>query len=149
MDALSQLRPGLYVGTVDGEESGHCVCRIEVRRLTDHALSLDYEAFGADGLQHVEHTIITGSTRGIGRAIAEQMALAGANVVISSRKAEACAKIAAETGHEVYTLTPDQIAAWRKAAEPLTAQWASEVPNADKVLSDLKADLKKHDALAE
>ncbi|HEY0903327.1 MAG TPA: hypothetical protein VGE14_05505 [Marmoricola sp.] len=62
MDALSQLRPGLYVGTVDGEESGHCVCRIEVRQLTDHALSLVYEAFGADGLQHVEHTIITGST---------------------------------------------------------------------------------------
>jgi dehydrogenase/reductase SDR family member 4 len=40
--------------------------------------------------------VITGSTRGIGRAIAEQMAMAGANVVISSRKAEACAKVAAE-----------------------------------------------------
>jgi len=59
------------------------------------------------------------------------------------------AKIAAESGHDVYTLTPEQIAAWRKAAEPLTAQWASKVPNADKVLSDLKADLKKHGALAE
>lgn len=62
MDALSQLRPGLYLGTVDGEESGHCACRIEVRRLTDHALSLDYKAFGVDGLQHVEHTIIAGPT---------------------------------------------------------------------------------------
>jgi dehydrogenase/reductase SDR family member 4 len=40
--------------------------------------------------------VITGSTRGIGRVIAEQMALAGANVVISSRKAEACAKVARE-----------------------------------------------------
>ena len=40
--------------------------------------------------------VITGSTRGIGRAIAEQMALAGANVVISSRKAEACAAVTAE-----------------------------------------------------
>jgi dehydrogenase/reductase SDR family member 4 len=40
--------------------------------------------------------VITGSTRGIGRAIAEQMALAGANVVVSSRKADACAKVAAE-----------------------------------------------------
>jgi NAD(P)-dependent dehydrogenase (short-subunit alcohol dehydrogenase family) len=38
--------------------------------------------------------VITGSSRGIGRAIAEQMALAGANVVISSRKAESCAKVA-------------------------------------------------------
>ena len=32
--------------------------------------------------------VITGSSRGIGRAIAEQMALLGANVVVSSRKAE-------------------------------------------------------------
>lgn len=35
--------------------------------------------------------IITGSSRGIGRAIAEAMADQGANVVISSRKADACA----------------------------------------------------------
>lgn len=34
--------------------------------------------------------IITGSSRGIGRAIAEAMARAGARVVVSSRKAEAC-----------------------------------------------------------
>jgi NAD(P)-dependent dehydrogenase (short-subunit alcohol dehydrogenase family) len=39
--------------------------------------------------------VITGSSRGIGRAIAEQMALAGANVVISSRKAGPCAEVAA------------------------------------------------------
>jgi dehydrogenase/reductase SDR family member 4 len=34
--------------------------------------------------------IITGSSRGIGRSIAECMARAGARVVVSSRKAEAC-----------------------------------------------------------
>ena len=38
--------------------------------------------------------IITGSSRGIGRAIAEAMADQGARVVISSRKAEACAEAA-------------------------------------------------------
>lgn len=38
--------------------------------------------------------VVTGSSRGIGRAIAEQMAEAGARVVISSRKAEACATVA-------------------------------------------------------
>ncbi|MFN3389299.1 MAG: SDR family oxidoreductase [Allosphingosinicella sp.] len=38
--------------------------------------------------------IITGSSRGIGRAIAEAMAEHGAKVVISSRKAEACAEAA-------------------------------------------------------
>jgi hypothetical protein len=39
--------------------------------------------------------IITGSSRGIGRAIAEAMAAHGARVVISSRKLEACQQVAA------------------------------------------------------
>jgi NAD(P)-dependent dehydrogenase (short-subunit alcohol dehydrogenase family) len=38
--------------------------------------------------------IITGSSRGIGRAIAEALARQGAKVVISSRKADACAEAA-------------------------------------------------------
>ncbi len=38
--------------------------------------------------------IITGSSRGIGRAIAEEMAVHGARVVISSRKAEPCQEVA-------------------------------------------------------
>ncbi|WP_194714945.1 SDR family oxidoreductase [Noviherbaspirillum soli] len=39
--------------------------------------------------------VITGSSRGIGRAIAERMAEQGARVVISSRKAEPCEQVAA------------------------------------------------------
>src|SRR5688572_12586727 len=38
--------------------------------------------------------IITGSSRGIGRAAAEAMAELGAKVVVSSRKAEPCEEVA-------------------------------------------------------
>ncbi|MBL8531742.1 MAG: SDR family NAD(P)-dependent oxidoreductase, partial [Hyphomonadaceae bacterium] len=40
--------------------------------------------------------IVTGSSKGIGKAIAHRMAQHGANVVISSRKADACEAAAAE-----------------------------------------------------
>jgi dehydrogenase/reductase SDR family member 4 len=40
--------------------------------------------------------LVTGSTRGIGKSIAQEMARAGARVVISSRKAEACEQVRAE-----------------------------------------------------
>jgi NAD(P)-dependent dehydrogenase (short-subunit alcohol dehydrogenase family) len=40
--------------------------------------------------------LITGSSRGIGKAIALQMARQGARVVVSSRKAEACVAVAEE-----------------------------------------------------
>ena len=39
--------------------------------------------------------VITGSTKGIGKAMAERMAEHGAKVVISSRKADVCDEVAA------------------------------------------------------
>jgi NAD(P)-dependent dehydrogenase (short-subunit alcohol dehydrogenase family) len=46
--------------------------------------------------------LVTGSTRGIGKSIAQEMARAGARVVISSRKAEACEQVRAEFDKEGY-----------------------------------------------
>lgn len=43
-----------------------------------------------------QNVLITGSSKGIGKAIAAGMALQGANVVISSRKGEVCDEVAAE-----------------------------------------------------
>lgn len=51
--------------------------------------------------------LITGSTKGIGRSIAEEMAKCGARVVVSSRKAEACEAVADEfkaAGHEAIAV---------------------------------------------
>ena len=44
--------------------------------------------------------VITGSSKGIGKAIAHRMAEQGAKVVISSRKAEPCAQVTAEINQQ-------------------------------------------------
>ncbi|MCZ6504033.1 MAG: glucose 1-dehydrogenase [Gammaproteobacteria bacterium] len=45
--------------------------------------------------------VVTGSTKGIGRAIAEQMAFHGASVVVSSRKEDACETVTNEINEAV------------------------------------------------
>ncbi|MHB1508264.1 MAG: hypothetical protein ACYCST_01595 [Acidimicrobiales bacterium] len=56
---LAGCPAGLYRGRVEGAESGSCEARIEVKKIPGGCLAVDYEAAGADGLQHVEHTVVT------------------------------------------------------------------------------------------
>jgi TRAP-type C4-dicarboxylate transport system substrate-binding protein len=62
-------------------------------------------------------------------------------------------KVRAEPGQEIYKLTPDETALWKKAAEPLVKTWADSVKksgvDADAALTELKASLAKYDALAQ
>jgi TRAP-type C4-dicarboxylate transport system substrate-binding protein len=60
-------------------------------------------------------------------------------------------KVKAEAGQEVYSLTPEQTALWKKAAEPLVKTWADNVRKAgadpDAAFSELRASLAKYNAL--
>ncbi|HEX5213635.1 MAG TPA: TRAP transporter substrate-binding protein [Pseudolabrys sp.] len=61
-------------------------------------------------------------------------------------------KVKAEAGQEVYKLTPEQTAMWKKAAEPLVKTWADGVKKVgvdpDAAMKELRADLAKFNALA-
>ena len=60
------------------------------------------------------------------------------------------AKIKAEAGQDVYTISAAQVAEWRKAAAPLEAKWADGAKKAGvdpaKAIAELRADLKKENA---
>jgi len=60
------------------------------------------------------------------------------------------AKLKSESGHEVYTITPEQIAAWRKASEPVVKQWNDAVRKVgvdpDTAMKELQAALKERNA---
>jgi TRAP-type C4-dicarboxylate transport system substrate-binding protein len=60
------------------------------------------------------------------------------------------AEMRALPGHTVYTLTPEEVAAWRRAAEPVYAKWAAAAAktgfNPDQALSELRALLQKYNA---
>lgn len=60
------------------------------------------------------------------------------------------AKIKAMSGHEVYGLSPAQVAEWRKASEPLQKVWADAVTrkglDPDTVMKELKDSLARYNA---
>ena len=81
--------------------------------------------------------VITGSSRGIGRAIAEQMAVQGARVVISSRKQDACDEVAAGINAQHGAGTATAIAASissKPALQDLVDRTRAEVGEIDIVV---------------
>jgi TRAP-type C4-dicarboxylate transport system, periplasmic component len=60
------------------------------------------------------------------------------------------AKMKALADHEVYTLTPEQLAQWKAAAKPLQDSWAADVKKAGgdpvAIEADLQAAIKKYGA---
>src|SRR5260221_1667974 len=59
-------------------------------------------------------------------------------------------KVKAMPGHEVYTITPEQLDEWKKSAEPLKQKWADDVKKAggdpDAIWKDLNATLAQYKA---
>jgi hypothetical protein len=60
------------------------------------------------------------------------------------------AKLKADPAHEVYAISADQLAEWRKAAAPLEASWAASVKKGggdpDAAMKELKASLGQYKA---
>ena len=59
-------------------------------------------------------------------------------------------KVKAMPGHEVYPITAEQLAEWKKSAEPLEKQWADDVRkaggNPDTIMKELKQSLAQYKA---
>ena len=60
-------------------------------------------------------------------------------------------KVKAQSGQDVYALTPEQVALWKKASEPLIKTWGDGVRKTgvdpDAALTELRASLTKYNAL--
>src|SRR5260221_4030168 len=72
--------------------------------------------------------LITGSTRGIGKSMAEELARAGCKVVVSSRKAEACEAVRAEFEKQGFDVLAQPCNVSRKEelkglVDAATAKW--------------------------
>jgi NAD(P)-dependent dehydrogenase (short-subunit alcohol dehydrogenase family) len=82
--------------------------------------------------------LVTGSSKGIGRAIAHELARHGAQVVISSRKAEACQIVADEINAELHDKPGGAI---------VVPANISHKPELERIVAETRAQLGKIDIL--
>ena len=59
-------------------------------------------------------------------------------------------KLSADSNHEVYKLTPEQLSAWKQAVQPTEVQWAADVKKTGQdpapVMNSFKESLAKYKA---
>src|ERR1700756_4745055 len=62
-------------------------------------------------------------------------------------------KVRAQSGHEIYRLSPEQLGLWKTASEPLFKTWSDNVKKTgvdpDAAMAELKASLAKYNALTQ
>ncbi len=89
-------------------------------------------------------------TYSMNKAKYEAMSPAQKKVIDDHFEAAGRDKMRAVPGHEVYTLTPEQLKAWKTATAPLHKQWADAVTKAggdpDALYKEFQADVDKYKA---
>jgi NAD(P)-dependent dehydrogenase (short-subunit alcohol dehydrogenase family) len=83
--------------------------------------------------------LVTGGTRGIGRMIAEGFVEAGASVTISSRKADACAEVAAELSAKGICVGIPADLSTEAGCRALAEEMASRVDHLDVLVNNAGA----------
>ena len=79
-----------------------------------------------------------------------EWSLEGGGPLGRASRQPACRSSRAIPAHEVYPISADQVAEWRKAAEPLEKTWSDNVKKAGgdgtAIMKELKESLAKHKA---
>ena len=137
MGLSSDLAPGLYVGTGDGDESGAFVARIEISRLPNGGVLIGYEATSrAHGVQHREQTMLVAGADGRDRLYIAHSESPFVTEMIETRSGSGRFEQAAKSGPYEMAVVID-----RPSEDELTYAWwwgASGDPPAEQSKADTR-----------